>query len=123
MKKVLRTIIVDDEPHARDILREILGARTDVEVIAESRDGRAAVDDITRLQPDLILLDVQMPELDGFEVLEQLRMDPMPAVIFVTAFDQYALRAFEVHAMDYLLKPFDADRVDRALTRVRREVE
>src|SRR5690349_9526221 len=95
----------------------MLAARRDTHVVGEAGDGAEAVRAITTLRPDLVFLDVQLPELDGFEVLEALAVDPLPAVIFVTAFDQYALRAFDVHALDYLLKPFDAERVDRAVSR------
>ena len=114
----IRTLIVDDEPLARERLRTLLADHPDIELIGECEDGPAAVEAIERDRPDLVFLDVQMPELTGFEVLEQLEVVPL-AVIFVTAYDQYAIRAFDVHALDYLLKPFDRDRFDRALTRAR----
>jgi two-component system, LytTR family, response regulator len=118
----LRVLIVDDEPVARRRLRRLLRTVPDVEVAGESGDGRSAVTAIRALAPDVVLLDVQMPELDGFEVLQALAGEPLPAVIFVTAFDRYALRAFEVHALDYLLKPVSGDRlagaIDRARTRI-----
>src|SRR5215831_19284254 len=113
----LRVAIVDDEALARSVLREYLTAIPDVDVIAECANGFEAVKVVAELKPDLLLLDVQMPKLDGFEVLDLVGRDV--AVIFVTAFDQYALRAFEVHAVDYLLKPFSADRLSEALDRAR----
>lgn len=114
----LRTLIVDDEPLARRRLRRLLRA-ADVEVVGQCGDGAAAVDAIRSLNPDVVLLDVQMPELDGFEVTQALGADSLPAIVFVTAFDQYALRAFDVHALDYLLKPVEEDRLLEALARVR----
>jgi two-component system LytT family response regulator len=119
MMEKLRTLIVDDEPLARDGIRMHLEEQPDVEIIGECADGPAAVEAIRRLEPDLIFLDVQMPGLDGFGVLEKLRDGPVPEVVFVTAYDQFALQAFESHALDYLLKPFDADRFKRSLDRVR----
>src|SRR5689334_20688923 len=116
----LRVAIVDDEALARSVLREYLTAIPDVEVIAECANGFEAVKVVAELKPDLLLLDVQMPKLDGFEVLELVGRDV--AVIFVTAYDQYALRAFEVHAVDYLLKPFSAERLSEALERARQRV-
>jgi two-component system LytT family response regulator len=113
----LRVIVVDDEPLARAVVREFLGSHTDVTIVAECGNGFDAVKAVTELTPDLMLLDVQMPKLDGFEVLELLgRSVP---VIFTTAYDKYALRAFEVHAVDYLLKPFSEERLAEALTRAR----
>jgi two-component system, LytTR family, response regulator len=113
----LRVAIVDDEALARSVLREYLAAFPDVQVVAECANGFEAVKVVAELQPDLLLLDVQMPKLDGFEVLDLVGRDV--AVIFVTAYDQYALKAFEVHAIDYLLKPFSADRLAEALGRAR----
>ncbi|MEZ5318964.1 MAG: LytTR family DNA-binding domain-containing protein [Vicinamibacterales bacterium] len=121
--RVLRAIIADDEPLARERLRSLLGEDTGVEVVAEARDGQEAVDAIRTHAPDLVFLDVQMPKLDGFEVIAAVGPDRMPPVVFVTAYDQHALRAFEVQALDYLLKPFDADRFQSALERVRRQVD
>jgi two-component system LytT family response regulator len=116
----LRVLVVDDEAPARSLLREYLGAHGDVEVIGESANGFEAVKAITEQHPDLVFLDVQMPKLDGFEVLELVASEPgAPAVIFCTAYDEYALRAFEVHAVDYLLKPFGRDRLAEALGRAR----
>jgi two-component system LytT family response regulator len=119
---MLRVVIVDDEPPARARLRRLLKMHDAVEIAAECSDGAAAVQAIESAQPDLVLLDVQMPELDGFEVLRALDMPRLPAVIFVTAFDSYALRAFEVHALDYVVKPVDAARFDRALSHARQRI-
>jgi two-component system LytT family response regulator len=116
----MRVAIVDDEALARSVLREYLAALPDVEVVAECANGFEAVKVVAELRPDLLLLDVQMPKLDGFEVLDLVGRDV--AVIFVTAYDQYALRAFEVHAIDYLLKPFSAGRLAEALDRARERV-
>ena len=116
-EKTLRAVIVDDEELARGFLREMLRAHPEIEVAAECANGFEAVKAITETQPDLLFLDVQMPKLDGFEVLELV--PPLPAVIFVTAYDQYAMRAFDAHAVDYLLKPFSAERFERALERAR----
>ena len=112
-----RAVIVDDEELARRVLRELLRAHNEVEVVAECPNGFEAVKAVAELKPDLLFLDVQMPKLDGFEVLELIVEGP--AVIFVTAYDQYALRAFEAHAVDYLLKPFGADRLKVALERTK----
>ena len=112
----LRAVLVDDEAPARDLLREYLGAHADVEVVGECENGFVAAREIPRLAPDLVFLDVQMPKLDGFEVLELIA--PGPAVVFCTAYDEFALRAFEVHAVDYLLKPFGRERLAEALARV-----
>jgi two-component system LytT family response regulator len=116
-RSILRVVIVDDEEPARVLLRDLLGERTDVNVVAECANGFEAVKAVAAHEPDLLLLDIQMPKLNGFEVLELLERD-IP-VIFVTAYDEHALKAFEVHAVDYLLKPFTAQRLGEALTRVR----
>src|ERR1700730_15217458 len=116
-------LIVDDEPLARRGIRALLNEERDVEIIAECRNGREAVAVIEEQAPDLVFLDVQMPELDAFGVLEAIGVERMPAVIFVTAYDKYALRAFEVHALDYLLKPLDGDHFTRALQRARMQIE
>jgi two-component system LytT family response regulator len=113
----LRVVIVDDEPLARAVVREYLAAHPDVEIVAECGNGFDAVKAVTDLGPDLMFLDVQMPKLNGFEVLELLGRE-VP-VVFITAYDQYALRAFEVHAVDYLLKPFSEERFGEALERTR----
>jgi len=118
----MRVLIVDDEPVARRRLRRLLRAHNDVTVAGECGDGALAVEMIGTEKPDLVLLDVQMPELDGFQVLRELSPPPMPEVVFVTAHDQYALRAFEVHALDYLLKPVQADRLALAIQHVRARI-
>ncbi|WP_437719833.1 LytR/AlgR family response regulator transcription factor [Sorangium sp. So ce861] len=115
----IRAVIVDDEPLAREGIRMLLADDPEVAVAAESGDGPSALETIRRLRPDLVFLDVQMPEMNGFEVMASLPPGELPAVIFVTAFDRYALRAFEVHALDYLLKPFDDDRFHDALRRAK----
>jgi two-component system LytT family response regulator len=120
VQSALRVAIVDDEALARAVLREYLAAMTDVEIVAECANGFEAVKAVAELHPDLLLLDVQMPKLDGFEVLELVGRDV--AVIFLTAYDQYALRAFEVHAVDYLLKPFSTERLAGALQRARERI-
>lgn len=114
MKSKIKTIIVDDEELARGLVREYLSAHPNFEIVAECSNGFEAVKAATELNPDLMFLDIQMPKLTGFEVLELI--ENPPAVIFVTAFDQYALKAFEVHAVDYLLKPYSKQRFDEALS-------
>jgi two-component system, LytTR family, response regulator len=120
--QTLRVVIVDDERPARAKLRRYLAAEPDFDVIAEASGGLRGVEVIRVTHPDLVFLDVQMPDLDGFGVVEALAGDPAPYVVFVTAHDRYAVRAFEVHAFDYLLKPVGADRFAKVLERVRREV-
>lgn len=115
----LRAVIVDDEPPARALLARMLAVHPEVAVVAECGDGALAVRAIEEHAPDVVFLDVQMPELDGFAVLRALPPARVPAVVFVTAYDEFALRAFEVHAVDYLLKPFDEERLARAVERVR----
>jgi two-component system LytT family response regulator len=119
---VIRTLIVDDEPLARRGIRLRLQDEADLEVIGEAADGPEAVRMIAALQPDLVFLDVQMPGLNGFEVLARVADVHLPAVIFVTAYDEYAIRAFDVRAIDYLLKPYTKERFDEALRRARREL-
>jgi two-component system LytT family response regulator len=119
----IRTLIVDDEPVARAGLRKLLAAEEAVTVIGEAGDGRSAVEAVIRLRPDLLLLDIQMPEMNGFEVLDAIGLDAVPAVIFVTAYDQFALRAFEIQALDYLLKPFEDERFAKVMARARRHLE
>lgn len=114
----IRTLVVDDEPLARERMRMLLGRHDDVHVLAECRDGTEAVGVIGALEPDLVFLDVEMPTLDGFGVLQQLE-GRLPTVVFVSGHDEYAVRAFETHAIDYLLKPVAAERVDRSLARIR----
>ncbi len=115
----LRAAIVDDEPLARERIRELLGAHADVEIVAECADGMAAVAEIVARTPDVVFLDIQMPELDGFGVVEALAATRLPEIVFVTAFDEYAVRAFEAQALDYLLKPVTAERFEAALARAR----
>jgi two-component system LytT family response regulator len=110
---MIKTILIDDEPLARSITREYLSAYPQIEIAQECNDGFEGVKAITLHKPDLIFLDIQMPKINGFEMLELL--DPCPAVIFTTAFDEYAIKAFESHAIDYLLKPFSKERFDKAL--------
>jgi two-component system LytT family response regulator len=113
----IRTLIVDDELLARERLRQLLQAEPEIELVGECADGQEAVAAIKKQSPDLIFLDVQMPELDGFGVIESITAQPPPVIVFVTAHDKFALRAFEVHAVDYLLKPFDRERFQKALAR------
>jgi two-component system, LytTR family, response regulator len=113
----LRAVIVDDEDLARQVLGEYLAPHSEIEIVAQCANGFEAVKAVAELKPDLVFLDIQMPKLDGFEVLELL--DPAPAIIFVTAHDNHAIRAFEVHAVDYLLKPVGAERFEAALARVK----
>ncbi|MBV9772905.1 MAG: response regulator [Gemmatimonadetes bacterium] len=117
--KRIRALIVDDEPLARDLLRFMLEEEADVEVVGECRNGAEAVEAVRDDPPDLLFLDVQMPELDGFGVVRALEPEGLPTLVFVTAYDRYALRAFEVHALDYLLKPFDEARLAETLRRAR----
>src|SRR5215204_6732767 len=119
----IRTLIVDDEPLARRNLRVLLERDPQIEVLDESCNGREAVKAINTLSPDLIFLDIQMPEMDGFDVLARVGPEHIQAIIFVTAFDQYALKAFDVHALDYLLKPFDDERFAHALRRAKSQIE
>jgi two-component system LytT family response regulator len=116
-EKKIRAVVVDDEDLARQILREFLSAHPEIEIAAECANGFEAVKSVAELKPDLLFLDVQMPKLDGFEVLELIGTDA--AVVFITAHDNYAIRAFEVHAVDYLLKPFGSDRFEAALARAK----
>lgn len=120
--KQIRVLLVDDEPLAREMIREMLKDDSEAEVAAECVNGREAIEAIQEHNPDLIFLDVQMPEIGGFEVLEALKSIHMPHVIFVTAYDQYAVRAFEVHALDYLLKPFDRERFELAWRRAKSHI-
>ena len=115
----IRTVIADDEPLARRGIRQLLASQRDVDVIGEARNGREALHLLRTLRPDLLFLDVQMPELDGFDVLAGLGTSPMPAVIFVTAYDDFAVRAFEAHALDYLVKPLEEARFAQAVQRTR----
>lgn len=119
MPTKIRVLIVDDEPLARDRVRALAAGVPDLEVAGESADGQEALEAISRLRPDLVFLDIQMPGLDGLEMLRQLEPGLTPAIVFVTAYDQFAIQAFELHALDYLLKPFDDERFAAAVDRVR----
>jgi two-component system LytT family response regulator len=121
--KIIRVLIVDDEPIAREGIRMHLEGEPGMTIIGECANGLEAVAVLQEASPDLLFLDVQMPGLDGFEVLEAVGVEAMPTVIFVTAYDRYALRAFEVHALDYILKPFDGERFQKALQRARAHIE
>ena len=118
----IRAAIVDDEPLARRRIRNLLAEAADVEIVAECANGNEAIEALEESPPDLLFLDVQMPEVDGFDVLQAIGVGRVPAVIFVTAYDQFALRAFEANALDYLLKPFDDDRFAAALQRARERI-
>lgn len=117
--KNLKALIVDDEELARERVRRFLEPEKDITIIGERADGLTAVEAIRELEPDLLFLDIQLPELDGFQVLEEIGVERLPAVIFVTAYDEHALRAFDFHALDYLLKPYNHSRFSRALERAR----
>jgi two-component system LytT family response regulator len=118
----MRVILADDEPLARQRVRRLLANEAEIDILCECHDGPSTLDAVLRLRPDLLLLDIQLPELDGFGVLAGIPVEEMPLVIFVTAYDQHALRAFEVRALDYLVKPFDAPRLHAAIERARREL-
>ncbi len=122
-RKKIRTLIVDDEPLARRNLRVLLEDDPEIEIVGECGSGYEALEVINEQPPDLLFLDIQMPEMSGFEVLERIEHGRIAAVVFVTAFDQYALRAFEVHALDYLLKPFDDARFEKALRQAKAQIE
>lgn len=113
---MIKTVLIDDEPLARELVKEFLQAHPQIEVVAECNDGFEGLKAIQQHQPDLIFLDIQMPKINGFEMLELV--DKIPCVIFTTAFEEYAIRAFEVNAIDYLLKPFSRDRFDKALQKM-----
>lgn len=115
--KPFRTLVVDDEAAARRLLCSMLQGRDDIEVVGEAGDGAEAVEKIRALCPDIVFLDIQMPEMDGFGVIAEIGATSMPRTVFVTAYDRYATRAFDVHAIDYLLKPYDQERLDRAVER------
>jgi two-component system, LytTR family, response regulator len=123
MVEKVKTLIVDDEPLARRNLRVLLKDDPNIEIIGECRNGPEAVKAIKSCAPDLIFLDIQMPEMNGFDVLEKVGAERIQAIIFVTAFDQFALKAFEVHALDYLLKPFDEARFEKALRQAKVQIE
>jgi two-component system LytT family response regulator len=119
----IKTLIVDDEPLARDRVKRFLRDEADVEIVGECGNGVEALAAIREQKPDLVFLDIQMPEKNGFEVVRALNAKTLPTVIFVTAYDQYALQAFDVHALDYLLKPFNRERIHRAVARAREHIE
>ncbi len=119
----IRTLIVDDEPMARERVLSLLQQQSDIEIVGECADGAQALSAIQRLEPELVFLDIQIPVMDGFGVIRALAPHRIPMVVFTTAYDEYALRAFEVHALDYLLKPFDSPRFLRTLERARDRIE
>jgi two-component system LytT family response regulator len=119
---VVRAVVVDDEPTAREVVRTLLTEHPTVQVVGEATNGKEAVQLVRRLKPDLLFLDIQMPEVNGLDLARTIQSSGTPAVVFVTAYDEYALRAFEVHALDFLLKPFDQTRFEKALERARAQV-
>jgi two-component system LytT family response regulator len=123
MPEKIKVLIVDDEPLARDKIRGMLKGKEDIEIVGEAGNGKEAVAAIQKQDPDLLFLDVQMPEMDGFGVLQTIGPSRLPMVVFVTAYDRYALQAFEVYALDYLLKPFDRERFEKALERARLQLD
>ena len=119
----IRTLIVDDEPLARERVKRFLRDERDLEILAECGNGRDAIKAIREKQPDLVFLDIQMPEKNGFDVIKGLESKSLPNIVFITAYDQYALQAFEVHALDYLLKPFNRERFHQAVKRAKEQIE
>ncbi|HKP68952.1 MAG TPA: LytTR family DNA-binding domain-containing protein [Pyrinomonadaceae bacterium] len=119
----INTLIVDDEPLARDRIKRFLRDEEGIRLIGECKNGSEAIDTINRETPELVFLDIQMPEKNGFDVIKALDAKRMPTIIFVTAYDQYALQAFDVHALDYLLKPFNRERIKRAVARAREHID
>jgi len=119
----IRTVIVDDEPLARERLRKLISNEEDLELIEMCENGQEAIDYLSEDLPHLLFLDIQMPEIDGFQVLKKINYEDIPCIVFVTAYDEYALRAFEVNALDYLLKPFDQQRFKKAVARVRNQLQ
>ena len=119
----IKTLIVDDEPLARDRVKRFLRDESDIRIIGECGNGKEAIAAINEHKPDLVFLDIQMPEKNGFEVVKALDPQSLPSIIFVTAYDQYALQAFDVHALDYLLKPFNRERLHRAVAHARDHLE
>lgn len=118
----IRVVIADDEPLARRGIRQLLGPHSDIDIVAEARNGRETIRALRELKPDLLFLDVQMPNLDGFDVVKEIGPKFMPVLIFVTAYDEFAVRAFEAHALDYLVKPLEVARFTQALERVREQL-
>jgi len=123
MNRKIRTLVVDDEPLACKRLVKLLNEEEDVEVIEVCANGKEAIDEINDKDPDLVFLDIQMPEINGFEVLQHIESDRVPAIIFLTAYDEYALKAFEVHALDYLMKPFNKARFQGSLQRAKNTIK
>lgn len=123
MNRKIRAIVVDDEPLACKRLVKLLSEEEDVEVVEVCANGKEAIDEINEQNPDLVFLDIQMPEINGFEVLQHIESDRVPAIIFVTAYDEYALKAFEVHALDYLMKPFNKARFRDSLQRAKNSIK
>jgi two-component system LytT family response regulator len=121
-ERPITVLVADDEPLVRRRIARLLRAESGLEVVAECKGGISAVEQIRALAPDLVFLDIQMPDLDGFGVISEVGVHAMPSVVFITAFDQYAIRAFEVHALDYLLKPFDEERLRAAVARARAQL-
>lgn len=119
----IRTIIVDDEPLARSRITNLLQDHDEVQIVGQCRNGREAVDSILKNQPELIFLDIQMPDISGFKVISEMNLNYQPIIIFATAYDKYALKAFDVHAIDYLLKPFDKERFAEAIDRAKRQIK
>ena len=119
----IRTLIIDDMPLARERIRRVLSYDADIEIVGECVDGKQAVDGIRNLNPDLVFLDIHMPEMSGFDVIEKVSVDKMPVIVFVTAYDEFALRAFEVHAFDYLLKPFEMERMQETIARAKELIQ
>jgi two-component system, LytTR family, response regulator len=117
-QSLVRTLIVEDEPHARHYLRELLGGEREVAIVGEASSGAEGADLIRKISPDLVFLDIQMPDLSGFDLIAEIGVEKMPAFVFVTAYNEFAVRAFEVEAVDYLCKPFDQERLSAALERV-----
>jgi two-component system, LytTR family, response regulator len=122
-KSEIKVLVVDDEFLGRERIRSLLGEHADIKIVGECVNGREAVEAIQNLKPDLVFLDVQMPKIDGCEVVEIIGPENMPMVIFVTAYDEYAIQAFEINAVDYLLKPFDKERFEKAVDRAKREIK
>jgi two-component system, LytTR family, response regulator len=122
-KSEIKVLIVDDEFLGRERICSLLSERVDMKIVGECANGREAVEAIRNLRPDLVFLDIQMPRINGFDVVETVGAENMPAVIFVTAYDEYAIRAFDINAVDYLLKPFDEERFEKAVDRAKREIK
>ena len=118
-QSIVRVVIADDEPKARNNIRRMLKEYPEFEIIKMCRDGKETLDAITELSPDLVFLDIQMPGYNGFELLQKIEEDALPKIVFVTAYDEFALQAFEVHAIDYLMKPFDATRFNKAIQKAK----